>query len=162
MAKIWENRASLSNHNISQNLHRYSLCMGYPAGELLVLGLELLFQALCHSSTVLEVFKGPKTYAIILKRYILNVPFQQYNVPFLFYCVMQINGLTLEFKVHASKRRLRWEKKNNMRHVHQILHPLRRGRGGGGGLRVGYMWAVSPFDTFLKVYFGPINFYDYF
>ena len=34
--------------------------MGYPAGELLVLGLELLFQALCHSSTVLKVFKGPK------------------------------------------------------------------------------------------------------
>ena len=39
-----------------------SLCMGYPAGELLVLGLELLFQALCHSSTVLEVFKGPNIY----------------------------------------------------------------------------------------------------
>jgi len=36
--------------------------MGYPAGELLVLGLELLFQALCHASTVLEVFKGPKIY----------------------------------------------------------------------------------------------------
>ena len=39
-----------------------SLCMGYPAGELLVLGLELLFQALCHSSTVLGEFKGPKIY----------------------------------------------------------------------------------------------------
>ena len=39
-----------------------SICMGYPAGELLVLGLELLFQALCHSSTVLEVFKGPKIF----------------------------------------------------------------------------------------------------
>ena len=32
--------------------------MGYSAGELL--GWELLFQALCHSSTVLETFKGPK------------------------------------------------------------------------------------------------------
>ena len=39
-----------------------SLCMGYPAGKVLVLGLELLFQALCHASTVLEVFKGPKIY----------------------------------------------------------------------------------------------------
>ena len=34
--------------------------MGYPPGELLALGLELLFQVLCHSSTVLEVFKGAK------------------------------------------------------------------------------------------------------
>ena len=58
-----------------------SLCMGNPAGKLLVLGLELLFQALCHASTVLEVFKGPKIYAIV--------------------------DITLEFKVHASKRRLR-------------------------------------------------------
>ena len=41
-----------------------SLCMGYPAGELLVLGLELLFQALCLSSTVLEVFKGQKIYGL--------------------------------------------------------------------------------------------------
>ena len=39
-----------------------SLCLGYPAGELLVLGLEPFFQALCHASTVLEVFKGPKIY----------------------------------------------------------------------------------------------------
>ena len=62
MAKILENRASLSKHNISQNLIDFSLWMGYPAGELLVLGLKLLFQALCHSSTVLEVFKGPKNY----------------------------------------------------------------------------------------------------
>jgi len=36
--------------------------MGYPAGELLVLGWELHFQALCHSSTVLGAFKGPKIY----------------------------------------------------------------------------------------------------
>ena len=34
--------------------------MGYPAGERLVLGWELCFQALCHLSTVLEAFKGPK------------------------------------------------------------------------------------------------------
>ena len=68
--------------------------MGYPAGELLVLGWELRFQALCHSSTVLGAFKGPK------------------------FMPLQIHGLTLEFEVHASKRRLRWEKKNNIRHVH--------------------------------------------
>ena len=44
-------------HKIYINI---SLCMGCPAaGELLVLGWELLFQALCHSSTVLEAFKGP-------------------------------------------------------------------------------------------------------
>ena len=30
---------------------------------------------------------------------------------------------------------------------------------GGGGLRVGYVLAVSPSVTFLKVYFGPTNFY---
>ena len=33
---------------------------------------------------------------------------------------------------------------------------------GGGGSRVGYMLAVSPFASFLKVYFGPINFSYYF
>ena len=62
MAKIWKNRASLSSHNISQ-IKIYidiSLCMGYPAGELLVLGWELHFQALCHSSTVLEHLKVQK------------------------------------------------------------------------------------------------------
>ena len=62
MAKIWENRASLSNHNIHKLYINISLCMGYPAGELLVLGLELLFQALCHSSTGLEVRKVPKIF----------------------------------------------------------------------------------------------------
>ena len=41
-----------------------SLCtaMGYPAGELLVLGWELLFQAVLHSSTVWEEFQGLKIY----------------------------------------------------------------------------------------------------
>ena len=39
-----------------------SLYMGYPAGERLVLGWELRFQALCHSSTVLGAFKGLKIY----------------------------------------------------------------------------------------------------
>jgi hypothetical protein len=34
--------------------------------------------------------------------------------------------------------------------------------GGGGGSRVGYVLAVSPSDTFLKVYFGPTKFYYYF
>jgi len=36
------------------------------------------------------------------------------------------------------------------------------GGGGGGGSRVGYVLAVSPSDTFLKVYFGPTKFYYYF
>ena len=62
MAKIWKNRANLSSKNISQNLHRLLTCMGYPAGELLILMWELRFQALCHSSTVFEAFKGPKTF----------------------------------------------------------------------------------------------------
>jgi hypothetical protein len=62
MAKIWKNRASLSSHNISQNLHQYFTFMGYPAGELLVLGWELRFQALCLSSTAFGAFKGPKIY----------------------------------------------------------------------------------------------------
>ena len=30
---------------------------------------------------------------------------------------------------------------------------------GGGGSRVGYMLAISPFVTSLKVYFGLANFY---
>ena len=40
--------------------------------------------------------------------------------------------------------------------------------GAGGGSRVGYIYiymcvlAVSPSVTFLKVYFGPTNFYYYF
>ena len=34
--------------------------------------------------------------------------------------------------------------------------------GEGGGSQVEYMLAVSPFATFLKVYFGPINFHYYF
>ena len=38
----------------------------------------------------------------------------------------------------------------------------KEGEGGGGGLRVGYVLAVSPSVTFLKVYFGPTNFYYYF
>jgi len=36
------------------------------------------------------------------------------------------------------------------------------GGGGGGGSRVGYVLAVSPSGTFLKVYFGPTKFYYYF
>ena len=63
MAKIWKNRASL---NPATTFHKIyidiSLCMGYHAGELLVLGWKLCFQALFHSSTVLGAFKGPKIY----------------------------------------------------------------------------------------------------
>ena len=68
-------------HNIYSNI---SLCMGYPSGELLVLGWELLFQALCNSSTFLKAyaFKGLQLYAL------------------------HFHGLTLEFEVHASKQRL--------------------------------------------------------
>ena len=38
----------------------------------------------------------------------------------------------------------------------------KEGEEGGGGSRVGYVLAVSPSDTFLKVYFGPTKFYYYF
>jgi len=37
-----------------------------------------------------------------------------------------------------------------------------KGGEGGGGSRVGYVLDVSPSVTFLKVYFGPTNFYYYF
>ena len=43
-----------------------------------------------------------------------TIPAIQCTIPVLL-CYVDI---TLEFKVHASKRRLRWEKKNNMQHVH--------------------------------------------
>ena len=72
MAKIWKNRASLSSHNISQNLHRYFTVYGiYPASKLLVLGLELLFKAFCHSSTVLEahVKKHPRNQTTNFRRW---------------------------------------------------------------------------------------------
>ena len=64
MAEIWEIEPVYPTTTFHKIYIDISLCMGYPAGELLVLdlGLELLFQALCHSSTVLEVFKGPKIY----------------------------------------------------------------------------------------------------
>ena len=59
--KIFGNIARISQtHRFHKFYIHISLSMEYPAGELLGLGLELLFQALCHSSTVLEVFKGPK------------------------------------------------------------------------------------------------------
>ena len=66
MAKIWENRASLSNHNISQNLHRYFSLYGISCWRATYSWFELLFQALRHSSTVLDVFKGPKIYGSML------------------------------------------------------------------------------------------------
>ena len=62
MAEIWEIEPVYPTTTFHKIYIDISICMGYPAGELLVLGLELLFQALCHSSTVLEVFKGPKIY----------------------------------------------------------------------------------------------------
>ena len=70
---------------------------------------------------------------------------------------MQIHGLTLEFEVHASKRRLRWKKKQYATCALDSTSP-KEGRGGGGGsLQVGYVLALSPSVTFLKVYFGPTN-----
>ena len=92
--------------------------MGYPAGKLLVLGLELLFQALCHASTVLEVFKKVQKimdqHNFEMIHFKCTIPAIQCTIPVLL-CYVDI---TLEFKVHASKRRLRWGKKNNMQHVH--------------------------------------------
>ena len=73
---------------------------------------------------------------------------------------MQIDGLALEFQVHASKRRLRWKKKQYATCALDSTSP-KEGEGGGGS-RVGYVLAVSPSVTFLKVYFGPTNFYYYF
>ena len=77
---------------------------------------------------------------------------------------MQIHGLTLEFEVHASKRRLRWKKKKQYVTCALDSTSPKEGEGGGGGSRVGYVLAVSPSVTFLKVYFkfGPTNFYYYF
>ena len=34
----------------------------YPAGKLVVLGLEPIYQAVCHSLTIVELFKGSKVY----------------------------------------------------------------------------------------------------
>ena len=65
MAKMWKNRASLSSHNISQNLHPYfTSALGYPAGarELLVLGWELRLSSFMPFINSLGAFKGPKKY----------------------------------------------------------------------------------------------------
>ena len=62
MAKIFEIEPVYPTTTFHKIYIDISLCMGYPAGKLLVLGLELLFQALCHASTVLGIFKGPKIY----------------------------------------------------------------------------------------------------
>ena len=72
---------------------------------------------------------------------------------------MQIHGLALEFEVHASKRRLRIKKKKQYATCALDSTSPKEGEGGGGGSRVGYVLAVSPSVTFLKVYFGPTNFY---
>ena len=57
------NIASISQTHLFHKIYIHiSLCMGYPANELFVLGLELHFQALYHSSTGLGAFKGPKIY----------------------------------------------------------------------------------------------------
>jgi len=45
---------------------------------------------------------------------------------------MQIHGLTLEFEVHASKRRLRWKKKQYTTCALDSTSP-KEGEGGGGG-----------------------------
>ena len=108
MSKIWENRASLSNHNISQIYIDISLCMGYRAGERLVLGLELLFQALCHASTVWKYLKVQK----FMDQHNFETIHFKCTIPVL----LCYEDITLEFKIHAAKRRLRW-KKNNMQHM---------------------------------------------
>ena len=58
---------------------------------------------------------------------------------------MQIRGLTLEFEVCASKRRLRWKKKQYATCALDSTSPK---EGEGGGLQVGYVLAVSPSVTF--------------
>ena len=75
---------------------------------------------------------------------------------------MSINGLTLEFKVYASKRRLKWKKNKQYATLTCAFDSTSPKEGGEGGSRMGYLLAVSPFATFLKVYFGPINFDYYF
>ena len=64
--KKWQKSGKIEPVYAATTFHKIyidiSLYMGYPAGELLVVGWELHFQALCHSSTVLGAFKGPKNY----------------------------------------------------------------------------------------------------
>ena len=75
--------------------------MWYPAGELLVFGLELLFQAwaLCYSSTVLELFKGLKLYGLYIYVYTRRPMVSLWNLNF-----------TLENECLDRK-------KNNMQHM---------------------------------------------
>ena len=67
-AKKWPKSGKIEPVYPTTTFHKIyidiSLCMGYPAGELLVLGWEHHFWALCHPSTVLRAyaFKSPKIY----------------------------------------------------------------------------------------------------
>ena len=64
--KKWPKSGKIEPVYLATTFHKIyidiSLYMGYAAGERFVLGWELCFQALCHSSTVLGAFKGPKMY----------------------------------------------------------------------------------------------------
>jgi hypothetical protein len=71
---------------------------------------------------------------------------------------MQIHGLTLEFEVHASKQRLRWKKKQYATCALDSTSPKEGGERFADGICVGF----EPICHFLKVYFGPTNFYYYF
>ena len=91
--------------------------MGYSAGKLLVLGLERLFQPYAiHQQfwkySKVQKFMNQHNFEMIHFKCI--IPAIQCIIPVLLCYV----DTTLEFKVHASKRRLRWKNKNNMRHVH--------------------------------------------
>ena len=113
-----------------------SLCMGYPAGELLVLGWELRFQALCLSSTAFGAFKGPKIlyqHNFEMIHFKCTIPAIQCTIPVLL-CYVGLDGKKKQYATCA-------------------LDSTSPKEGEGG-----YMLAVSPFATFLKVYFGPINF----
>ena len=77
MAKIWKNRASLSSHKISQNLHRYFTLYG-----------DILL--------VSYLFLGG---SFTFKLYAIHQQFWEHLKVQKF---MQIHGLTLEFEVHAS------------------------------------------------------------
>ena len=88
MHKICKNRAGVSQshhfHNVAIGIG-ISLSIKTPGGKTLVIGLELLSQALCHGLiNLLELIQCPNLHdvSIFLKQYISNVPFPQYNVPF--------------------------------------------------------------------------------
>ena len=81
MAEIWEIEPVYLTTTFHKIYIDFSICMGYPAGQLLVLGLELLFQALCHSSTVLAKFMDQHNFEMI--HFKCTIPAIQCSIPVL-------------------------------------------------------------------------------